>query len=180
MSIFVLSLISGLMLWPVIGSAGLYKWTDDQGTLHITDTPPSAPKKKSATTVEPAPRSVVPKQHTVRQPLSGQSHAEVRPAPGPSGSSPVSEEAPIQWTMEGVSPSQASVTSAWQVFDGTQINAKAAVQWWKDEQGLDHFVDVLPIARGGAETLAKTEDVSASPPAPRAKARAASVSRTRQ
>jgi hypothetical protein len=179
MGIFVLSLISSLMLWPVIGSAGLYKWTDDQGNLHITDTPPSAPKKKSATTVESAPRSAVPKKHTVRQPLSGQSHAEVRPVPSPRVSSPVSEEVPIPQTMEGVSPSQASVTSAWQVFDGAQINAKAAVQWWRDEQGLDHFVDVLPRARGGAETLAKTEDVSASHPAPRTKARAASVSRTR-
>ncbi|MGC4098408.1 MAG: DUF4124 domain-containing protein [Nitrospira sp.] len=179
MNAFVLSLVSGLMLWPVIGSAELYKWTDDHGTLHITDTPPSVPKKKSATTVEPAPRSAVPMKHTVQQPLPEQSLAEVRPVPGSRVSSPVSEEAPIQWTMEGVSPIQASVTSAWQVFDGTQINAKAAVQWWKDEQRLDHFVDVLPMARGSAEIVAKTEDASPAHRAARTKERAASPSRTR-
>ena len=144
MNVFVLSLVSGLLLWPIVGSAGLYKWTDDQGNLHITDTPPPVAQKKSAMTAVPAPRSALPKKTTVRPTLPGQPQAEVHPVPGPIGPFSASEDVPIQRAMEGLSPSQATLTSAWQIFDETQMNAKAPVQRWKDEQGLDHFADILP------------------------------------
>lgn len=179
MKVFILSLISGLLLWPVIGSAGLYKWTDDQGNLHITDTPPPGAQKKSATMSAPAPRPTLPKKATVRPILPDQPQAEVHPVPAPIVHSPTSEEVPIQRAMEGLSPSQATLMSSWQIFDGTQMNAKAPVQRWKDEQGLDHVVDVLPIAREAAEVGVRAEDVSASRSRQRAKERATSASRSR-
>lgn len=74
--------------------------------------------------------------------------------------------------MEGVSPSQATLTSSWQIFDSAQMNAKAPVQRWKDEQGIDHFVDVLPATLGTSEAAPKLEAV-------RAKERATGVSRSR-
>ena len=80
--------------------------------------------------------------------------------------------------MVGLSPSQATLTSLWQIFDSTQMNAKAPVQRWKDEKGLDHFVDVLPAALSSSEVASKGEDVSASPPR-RTKERATGVSRSR-
>jgi hypothetical protein len=46
--------------------------------------------------------------------------------------------------MTGLKPEQATVASPWEVFDGKRGNAKAGVQRWKDDQGIDHFVDVLP------------------------------------
>lgn len=178
MNVFILSLVSGLLLWPVIGSAALFKWTDDQGNLHITDTPPPWAQKKSATTAAPVPRSTLSKKTAVRPTLPAQPQAEVHPVPGPVPS-PASEDIPIQRAMEGLSPSQATLTSSWQLFENTQMNAKAPVQRWKDEQGLDHFVDVLPIAREGTEAEAKTEDVSASRSTRRTKERATGVSRSR-
>ena len=155
MKIYLLSLVSGLLLWPIVGSAGLYKWTDDQGTVHITDTPPPVTQKKSTITVAPAPRSTLPKKTTVRPTLPGQLQAEVQPVPGSIGPSLASEEVTIQRAMEGLSPSQATLTSSWQLFDSTQMNAKAPVQRWKDEQGLDHLVDVLPATLGSSESCPK-------------------------
>lgn len=179
MKVVILSLISGLLLWPVVGSAALYKWTDDQGTLHITDTPPPGAQKKSATTAASVPRSTLPKKTTVRPTLPAQPQAEVHPVPGPIIPSPASQDIPIQRAMEGLSPSQATLTSSWQLFESTQMNAKAPVQRWKDEQGLEHFIDVLPIAREGTEGGAKSEDVSAAPSTRRTKERATGVSRLR-
>jgi hypothetical protein len=161
MKVFMLGLMSGLLFWPVLGSAALYKWTDDQGNLHITDTPPPATQKKSAPTLAPAPRSTLPKKTMVRPILPGQPQAEVHPVPG-SVPFPAGEEVPIQQAMEGLSPSQATLTSSWQLFDSTQMNARAPVQRWKDEQGLDHFVDVLPIARESTEAGAKERATSVS------------------
>ena len=60
--------------------------------------------------------------------------------------------------MEGVSPSQATLTSSWQIFDSAQMNAKAPVQRWKDEQGIDHFVDVLPATENGKIQKYKLRD----------------------
>lgn len=175
MNVFMLGLISGLLLWPVIGSAELYKWTDDRGNIYITDTPPPVTQKKSAITVAPAPRSALPKKATVRPTLPGRFQAEVHPVPVPL-SPPANEESLTQRTLEGLSPSQATLTSSWQVFDGTQVNAKAPVQRWKDEQGLDHFVDVLPAILGRSEAAPKFVDVSASLPTRRIKERATGVS----
>lgn len=172
MKVFLLSLVSGLLLWPIVGSAGLYKWTDDQGNLHITDTPPPVAQKKSATTAVPAPRSTLPKKTTVRPTLPGQPQAEIHPVPGPLGPSPVGETVPIQRAMEGLSSSQATLTSSWHIFESTQMNAKAPVHRWKDEQGLDHFADVLPATLGSSESVRKLEAV-------RAKEQATGVSRSR-
>ena len=171
MKVFLLSLISGLLLWPIVGSARLYKWTDDQGTLHITDTPPPVTQKKSATTGAPAPRTTLPKKTIVRPTLPGQPRAEVQPVLGSIVPPPASEEVTINRAMEGVSPSQATLTSSWQIFDSAQMNAKAPVQRWKDEQGIDHFVDVLPATLGTSEAAPKLEAV-------RAKERATGVSRS--
>lgn len=178
MKVFTLGLMSGLLFWPVIGSAELYKWTDDQGNLHITDMPPPSTHKKSATTVTPVPRSASPKKVTVRPTLPGRPQAEIHPVPDPLSLSPASEEVPIQRPMVGLSPSQATLTSSWQVFDSIQMNAKAPVQQWKDEQGLDHFVDVLPATLGRSEVAPKVEDVSASLTR-RTKERVTGVSRSR-
>ncbi|HWF62846.1 MAG TPA: DUF4124 domain-containing protein [Nitrospira sp.] len=179
MKVLILVLMSGLLFWPVIGSAELYKWTDDQGNLHITDTVPPVTQKKSATTVAPIPRSASPKKATVRPTLPGRSQAEIHPVPGPLSRSPASEEVPIQRPMVGLSPSQATLTSSWHVFDGTQMNAKAPVRQWKDEQGLDHFVDVLLATLGSSEVVPKLEGVSVSSSTSRAKERATGVSRSR-
>ncbi len=179
MKVFMLSLMSGLLFWPVIGSAELYKWIDDQGNLHITDTLPPVTQKKATNTVAPVPRSASPKRATVRPTLPGRPQAEIHPVPGPISHSPASEEVPIQRPMVGLSPNQATLTSSWQVFDSIQMNAKAPVQRWKDEQGLDHFVDVLPAILGSSEVAPKLEGVSVSPSPRRAKERATGVSRAR-
>ena len=178
MNVFMLGLISGLLLWPVIGPAELYKWTDDRGNIYITDTPPPATQKKSAITVAPAPRSALPKKATVRPTLPGRFQAEVHPVPVPL-SPPVNEERLSQRPLEGLSPSQATLTSSWRVFDSAQMNAKAPVQRWKDEQGLDHFVDVLPAILSRSEVTPKFENVSASPSTHRAKERTTGVSGSR-
>jgi hypothetical protein len=179
MNVFFMSLVSGLLLWPIVGSAELYKWTDDQGNFHITDTPPPVTQKKATISVAPAPRPASPKKATVRPTLPGQPQAEIHPVPGPLDPSPANEDGPIQRAMEGLSPSQAVLTSSWQLFDSTQMNGKAPVQRWKDEQGLDHFVDVLPATVGSSEGAPKMEAVSASHSRPRVKERATSVSRSR-
>jgi hypothetical protein len=92
--------------------------------------------------------------------------------------SPPSEEGFIQRAMEGLSPSQATLTSSWQIFDGTQMNAKAPVLRWRDEQGLDHFVDVLPATLGRSETAPQLEEVSLSSLSRRTKERIVGVSRS--
>ncbi|MGZ8381835.1 MAG: DUF4124 domain-containing protein [Nitrospira sp.] len=179
MKVFILSFMSCSLLWPIVGWAELYKWTDDQGNFHITDAPPPVTKKKSATFVMPAPRSTVPKKTTARPSPPGQPQAEVEPVPGPIVPSPASEEVPIQRPMEGLSSSQATLTSSWHIFDSTQMKAKAPVQRWKDEQGLDHVVDVLPATRGSSETASQLEEGVVSQATGRAKERATSVSRSR-
>ena len=179
MKVFILSVMSGSLLWPIVGWAELYKWTDDQGNFHITDTPAPITKKKSTTFTVPAPRSTVPKKTTVRPTLPGHPQAEVEPVPGPIVPSPAHEDVPIQWPMEGLSPSQAVLTSSWHIFDSTLMKAKVPVQRWKDGQGLDHFVDVLPATRGSSETASQLEDGVVSQATRRAKDRATSASRSR-
>ncbi|TKB60193.1 MAG: DUF4124 domain-containing protein [Nitrospira sp.] len=179
MKVFILSFMSCSLLWPIVGWTELYKWTDDQGNFHITDTPAPLTPKKSATFAGPASRSTVLKKTTVRSTTPGHPQAEVEPVPGPIVPSPAHEDVPIQRPMEGLSPSQAVLTSAWHIFDSTQMKAKASVQRWKDEQGLDHVVDVLPATRGSSETASQLEDGVVSQATRRAKERATSVSRSR-
>jgi hypothetical protein len=57
--------------------------------------------------------------------------------------------------MEGLSPNQATLTSAWQTFDGPQVVAKVPVQRWKDQRGIEHFVDVLPTVKASTGVEAR-------------------------
>lgn len=176
-NILVLGLMGSFVFWPLSGSAELYKWTDDQGTLHITDTLPSGMQKKSVTA--PAPRSTLPKKTTVQPILPGQPLAEVEPISNQIGTPPVTEAVPMQRASEGLSPSQATLTSAWQTFNGSPMNTKAPVRRWKDEQGLDHLSDVLPTPTVSAKNRGKLEDLSVSRATRKAKERVTGVSRLR-
>jgi cytoskeletal protein RodZ len=147
MNVFILSLLSGLLLWPVVGSAELYKWTDAQGNFHITDTPPAVPQKKSVPPAVSASPSTPPHKTTIAPVLPESSRADVHPVPGSIAVPTSTSEGAVRTSLAGLSPNQATVTSSWQTFDGTQVSAKAPVQRWKDAQGLDHFVDVLPMVK---------------------------------
>ena len=46
MKVFILSFMSCSLLWPIVGWAELYKWTDDQGNFHITDTATTGDQKE--------------------------------------------------------------------------------------------------------------------------------------
>jgi len=61
----------------------------------------------------------------------------------------------VQQSIDGLSPNQATFTSGWQTFDGPPVVAKAPVQRWKDERGIEHFVDVLPTVKAstGVEAM---------------------------
>ncbi|MDF0667676.1 MAG: DUF4124 domain-containing protein [Nitrospira sp.] len=179
MKAFILGLMSGLLFWPVIGFADLYKWTDDQGNLHITDMPPASAQRKSATTVAPVPRSASPKKAAVRPTLAERAQAQIHPVPGSSSPSPSTEEVLVQQPMQGLSPNRATLTSSWQVFDSTQMNAKAPVRQWKDERGVEHFGDVLPATPGSSEAAPKMKDVSVSHSKRRVKERATVAPRAR-
>jgi hypothetical protein len=81
------------------------------------------------------------------------SRAEVHLAPKPSVTPHLPKDLAVQPKMEGLIHNQATLTSAWQTFDGAQPVAKAPVQRWKDERGVEHFVDVLPTAKNSAEVV---------------------------
>ncbi|HMS83939.1 MAG TPA: DUF4124 domain-containing protein [Nitrospira sp.] len=158
----ILSLAAGLLCFPIVSGAELYKWTDEQGHLHITDAPPAGTHKKSALTVVPDPHSVLPKKTRVRPVAPEQPRAEARPLSMQSVTSPTAEELPLQLTIEGLNPFQAMITSPWQVFESSEGDARAPVQSWKDKQGLEHFVDVLLDSKGGSKAGTKIEDLPAS------------------
>jgi hypothetical protein len=147
MNLFTLSVITGLFLWPIVGSAELYKWTDEQGNLHITDAPPLEQQKRSSPAVRPASRSTLPKKATVKPAMPELPRAEVYPVPEPSVTPSSLRDTVGQASIEGLSPNQATFTSAWQTFDGPTVVAKAPVQRWKDKLGIEHFVDVLPTVK---------------------------------
>jgi Domain of unknown function (DUF4124) len=178
MNAFILSIAVGLLFYPIVSVAELYKWIDEQGDLHITDAPPAGTHKKSNLTVVPAPQSALPKKTRVRPVAPEPPRAEVRPLSAPLVTPSDGEESPSQLTIEGLNPSQAMLTSPWQVFDGSARDARAPVQSRKDKQGLDHFVDVLPVAKGSAEAGAKIEASSLSGPARKGKEQAAGVLRS--
>lgn len=139
--------------YPIVGTAGLYKWTDEQGNLHITDVPPPAAEESAGLAAEPAPSSSQPlsKKKTSMNPLSpaGRKQAGVPPVPSSMVSpQPLNKnEQGAQSSVVGLRPEQATAASPWEVFDEKRGNAKAGVQRWKDEAGIEHFVDVLPDAR---------------------------------
>ncbi|NGZ02560.1 MAG: hypothetical protein CV090_05875 [Nitrospira sp. WS238] len=151
MKFFTLSIITGLVLWPIIGSAELYKWTDEQGNLHVTDAPPrELQKKKAGPALKPRSQSAQPMKATPSFPRPERSRADVSPLPESSITVDSVEDA-AHLNMVGLTPQQATLTSAWQTFDGTRSIAKAPVQRWKDQRGIDHFADVLPMATSSAE-----------------------------
>lgn len=51
-------IVTALALWAYAGMAGaqLYRWTDDKGRVHVTDTPPPASAKNVQERGVPAPR----------------------------------------------------------------------------------------------------------------------------
>ncbi len=173
----ILSIVAGLLFSPIVCSAELYKWTDEQGHLHITDAPPAGTHKKSNLTAVPVPQSALSKKASVRPVAPETPRAEVHPLPVPSVTSPANEESPRLPTIEGLNPFEAMLTSPWQVFDDSERDARAPVQSWKDKQGLEHVVDVLPVAKGGAEAGNKTKDLSLSGPPRKGKEQAADVLR---
>lgn len=179
MKAFVLSTATGLLFSPTVSVAELYKWTDEQGHLHITDAPPAGTHKKSAITVVPAPQSVSPKKTRVRPVAPEQPRAEARPLSTQSVTSSAGEEVPLQLTIEGLNPFQAMMTSPWQVFESSERDARAPVQSWKDKQGFEHFVDVLPVPKRGSEARTKIEDLPTSGPARKGKGQAAGLSGSR-
>ncbi len=162
MRVFILSAMCCVLLWPVLGTAQLYKWTDDLGNFHITDTPPPGSPKKPSVGAVPAPQPALPKKAMVRPTLPVQPQAQVYPVPAPTVSVPsIKDVFAQQASGGGLNPTQATVTSFWQVFDGTPMTTKAPVHRWKDEQGLDHFADILPTAKGGLRVEAKLKESSA-------------------
>jgi Domain of unknown function (DUF4124) len=173
----ILSIVAGLLFSPIVCSGELYKWTDEQGHLHITDAPPAGTHKKSNLTAVPVPQSALSKKASVRPVAPETPRAEVHPLPVPSVTSPANEESPRLPTIEGLNPFEAMLTSPWQVFDDSERDARAPVQSWKDKQGLEHVVDVLPVAKGGAEAGNKTKDLSLSGPPRKGKEQAADVLR---
>ncbi|HRI38799.1 MAG TPA: DUF4124 domain-containing protein, partial [Nitrospira sp.] len=138
MNVFLLSIVAGLLLSPIVGFAELYKWIDEQGDLHITDAPPAGTHKKSNLTVVPAPQSALSKKTRIHSAAPESPRVEAHPLPAPSVTSPASEELPIHLTIEGLNPFEAMLTSPWQVFDSSEREARAPAQSWKDKQGLDH------------------------------------------
>lgn len=151
-------LLCGVLLWPAVGSAELYKWTDEQGNLHITDIPPAGSLKKS---IPPSAKSSrpAPSQNPTEKPV-GSSESRTRVAPGfDAVTSPSTIEAvPPQLTLEGLSTYRATLVSSWKTFEGLESQAKAPVHRWKDGQGREHFSDILPIKKEVAtvvETSAK-------------------------
>ena len=160
MRVFILGAMCCVLLWPVLGTAQLYKWTDDLGNFHITDTPPPVPKKSSIGEV-PAPRTMLPKKATVRPTLPAQPQAQVYSVPSPTVPLPSVKEVLVQQATGGLDPNQATVTSFWQTFEGIPVSVKAPVHQWKDEQGLDHFADIVSTAKGGLSVEAKLKEVSA-------------------
>lgn len=149
MKFFTLSIITGFILWPGIGATELYTWTDEEGNLHITDVLPPELQKKSAPNVKPDPRSVRPMKATST--MTELSRSAVPLAPEPPITPHLPKELTVQPKMEGLVPSQATLTSDWQTFKDAQPVAKVPVQRWKDKRGIEHFADVLPTAKTEAE-----------------------------
>lgn len=145
------SLLLCLVLFPTVGTAGLYQWTDAQGNLHITDTPPPVPEKQSASLDEAAP-PVSPsapqkKTSTKSQASVGRLRAEIRPVPDVTSAPQSSRNARNHSMLGSLNQAQTTTTSPWQVFEGNSASTKVAVQRWTDEKGIEHFVDAVPDTR---------------------------------
>jgi len=152
-----LVLVGSFVFFPTIGAGQLYKWTDAQGNLHITDVPPPTSEKAPVPKVQPAPQASSPPPPPKKTAVPSQIPAEGKrakavpvPAPTVSSQSPkkVKKRAPVP--VIGLKPHQATIVSPWEVLDGKRGDAKVSVQRWKDGKGIDHFSDVVsPGSRGG-------------------------------
>ncbi len=163
MKVFLLSLLCAILVWPISGFAELYKWKDEQGNLHITDIPPPENQKKSVPMSAKPSRSTPPQKMTGGSDVAGESRALVPPVLNSMSLSSPTKGGPAQLATEGLSPRRATLVSPWQLFDGPQTNAKAPVHRWKDEQGLDHFTDVLPVGKSASPLTTKSPSLSAKP-----------------
>ena len=157
-NISLLSLVCGVLLWPLAGAAELYKWTDEQGNLHITDIPPAgSPKKSTPPSAKSSPPA--PSQNPMGKPAgSDESRTRVAPRLGARTSPATIEELPPQLTLDGLSTYRATLVSSWKTFEGFESQAKAPVHRWKDAQGREHVTDIPPIKKDVAtvvETSAK-------------------------
>lgn len=149
----VVSLLCGVLLWPVAGAAELYKWTDEQGNLHITDIPPAGSPKKSTPPSAKSSRSAPSQNPTEKPGGSGESRTGVAPG-GNAVTSPSTIEAlPSQLTLDGLSTYRATLVSSWKTFEGLESQAKAPVHRWKDGQGREHFTDILPVKKDVATVV---------------------------
>lgn len=160
MKVFTLTMLCGILIWPISGSAELYKWTDEQGNLHITDIPPTGSHKKSAPpSVKPSPSAPL---QNLPEKSGGPGDPRPRVVPGRDAvpSPPATEAVPRQLTLEGLSPYRATVVSSWKTFEGLESQAKAPVHRWKDAQGLEHFTDVLPVRKDVATVVETSTKVS--------------------
>ncbi len=160
MKVFTLSVLCGILLWPISGSAELYKWTDEQGNLHITDIPPPNSRKKSAPLNAKSSRSAPSQKMTGRSDGPGESHTAVSLSPESMPRISSTRGLPPQLATDGLKPHLATLISPWQLFDGPRSNAKAPVHRWKDEQGIDHFTDVLPAKKDVAAVVETSTKVS--------------------
>ncbi len=150
----VLSLLCGLLLWPAVGSAELYKWTDEQGNLHITDIPPPPSPKKPAPPVVQSPRPAPSQKATGGPGFPEWPREPVLP------NAILKKEQPVQSMVGELSPRQATLMSAWQIFEGLERGTKAPVHRWKDERGLDRFGDVRPTGKSQPGVVEKSEHTS--------------------
>jgi len=158
----VLSLLTVLVGWsvffPTIGAGQLYKWTDAQGNLHITDVPPPANETAPVAKVKPRPHvsppAPPPKQTSIppQAPVQGK-RAKVVPAPAPMDSlkSSKKKQDGVRVPLAGLKPEQATIASPWEVMDRKRGNAKVGVQRWTDGKGIDHFSDVLSPGHSGED-----------------------------
>jgi len=152
-----LVLVGSSVYFPTIGAGQLYKWTDAQGNLHITDVPPPTSEKTPAPKVKPPPQvssPPPPQKNTVvpSQIPAGGKRAKNVPVPTPATSPQPPKKVKKRTSVPviGLKPEQATIASPWEVLDGKRGNAKVSVQRWKDGKGIDHISDVvLPGSRGG-------------------------------
>lgn len=161
----ILSIVLCLVVFPVAGMAELYKWTDAQGSLHFTDTPPPAPRKKAVPAAEPTPKArmsaPLKKMSVENQSTSVPPQAQISSLPGHIAPVPLQKDSRHESSTAGLTPKQATLTAPWQVSVGKSVGTTGIVQRWKDEAGIDHFTDVLSSPKGGAAALAKIEEVTA-------------------
>jgi len=48
-----------ILIWVAIASAGIYKWVDEEGVTHYSETPPSHQRAKEVQVAPPPPRQVI-------------------------------------------------------------------------------------------------------------------------